>query len=188
MSRAVVWLVVAAGALSASCGGGRYRVEVALPPGSSPERVLVQVVSSCAADARVVASSVVERAGTGAMAMELGGVSAGSYGVRALALDASCRVVAEGCVAVEAGGAGGTVRVETAAVTARACTASESCTCALADAGPAADAHVSLPDANTCLECDGVGACEDLLTDRRHCGRCDNPCAGGTRCVGGRCE
>jgi hypothetical protein len=186
MSRAVVWLVVAAGAFSASCGGGRYRVEVALPAGSTPERVLVQVVSSCVADARVVASSTVER--SAAPTMELGGVSAGSYGVRALALDASCRVVAEGCVAVEVGGAGGTVRVETAAVTARACTASEACVCTLGDAGPASDAPMSLLDANTCVDCDGVGSCEELLTDRRHCGRCDNPCMGGLRCVGGSCE
>jgi hypothetical protein len=164
------------------CAGGHYRVEVTLPAGASATQVIVQVLPSCGA-ADVLASSTVVR---GETSMSLGALASGDYGVRAIVLDASCRVIAEGCVPVHAGGNGGTVRVETTAETPRACSTAEACVCGTTDAGTIpGDAPTDA--SSSCVDCDGMGRCENLLTDRNHCGRCDHMCAGGEHCTNGVC-
>lgn len=157
----------------AGCASGSYRVEVALPAGATAEQVTVQVLPSCAGG-DVLASSTVT----------LGSLPNGDYGVRALVLDATCQVVAEGCVEIHAGGGGGTVHVDTTSETPRACRAAEACACMPRDGGMP-DADQDAPD--YCVDCDGMGRCEDLLTDRSNCGECGRSCMPGEHCTGGIC-
>lgn len=180
MRRSVVMvLAVALGAGHIGCAP-RRPVEVALPTGVDVERVIVQLLDACAPGATILASSVVTR---GSAAMELGAVDRDVVGVRVLALDASCAVVAEGCVEVVPSESG-LVHVDTTAITPRACTAVEACTCSSVDAGTLDAVALDAPD---CVDCDGVGQCEQLRTDRAHCGRCNNPCTAGDRCLEGVC-
>lgn len=165
----------------AGCGGGPYRVEVGLPAGVPGEQVEVRVLPSCGSN-EVLARSTVVRGQPG---MVLGSLPRGSYGVEALVYDAECNLVAEGCVMVEATGAGGTVRVETSTMDLRDCRGRDACVCTVrsADAGP--------QDAGSdggCSDCDGDGRCENLMTDRDHCGVCDNRCAMGDMCRDGECR
>jgi hypothetical protein len=112
--------------------------------------------------------------------MSLGTLPAGTYGVEALVFDATCRVVAEGCVTVTAGGGGGVVRIATTALaTPRACRADEMCACMPMPVDAAIDA--------ACTVCDGDGMCDDLQTSRDHCGGCDQPCNPPNRCTAGEC-
>jgi len=163
------------------CGGSSYRVEVGLPAGVAGEQVLVRVVESCGSNT-VLTQSVVTRGQAG---MVLGSLPRGSYGVEALVFDASCDLVAEGCVMVDATGAGGLIQVETSTSDLRSCRRAEDCMCTLPapDAGPP-DAGPDAP----CTDCNDDGRCENLMTSRDHCGRCDNRCATGERCADGVCE
>jgi len=164
----------------AACTGRAYRVEVGLPAGVSGEQVMVRVVERCGSN-NVLSQSVITRGQAG---MVLGSLPRGSYGVEALVYDASCNLVAEGCVMVDATDAGGTIRVDTSTRDLRDCRSPEDCVCTLPppDAGPP-DAGPDAP----CADCNGDGRCKNLLTDRNHCGRCGNVCASGERCTEGVC-
>lgn len=158
------------------CSSGAWRVEVTLPAGAVTDRVEVRVLSACGSSDVLLRSTVTR----GEAATSLGTLPAGTYGVEALAFDATCRVIAEGCVAVTAGGGGGLVRVPTTALaTPRACRTDEMCACMAAPADAAVDA--------ACTVCDGDGMCDDLLSSRQHCGGCDRPCNPPMRCMEGMC-
>lgn len=165
---------------TAACSGAPYRVEVTLPAGVSGEQVAVRVLPGCGSN-DVLSESVVTRGQAG---MVLGALPRGTYGIEALVYDADCNLVAEGCVMVDATGAGGTVRVETSSADLRDCRGRDACVCTLEppDAGPS-DAG---PDVG-CTDCNDDGRCENLTTDRRHCGRCDNECRMGEMCEAGEC-
>lgn len=164
----------------AGCGGGPYRVEIGLPPGTAGEQVEVRVLASCGST-DVLTRTVVTRGQPG---MVLGALPRGSYGIEALVYDAGCNLVAEGCVMVDATGAGGTIRVETSSTDLRDCRDRDACMCTLmpTDAGPA--------DGGTdagCTDCDDDGRCEDLDSSRSHCGMCGNACMPGDQCRSGAC-
>ena len=165
----------------ASCGGGAYRVEVGLPAGVSGEQVLVRVVESCGSS-DVLSQSVITRGQAG---MVLGSLPRGTYGIEALVYDADCNLVAEGCVMVDATSAGGVVRIDTSSMDLRDCRGRNACECTPLpiDAGP----RDGGPDVG-CVDCDGDGRCEDLTSDRAHCGRCDNECRMGDMCEEGDCQ